>query len=152
MGLLVTGLPSHRSQGETYLPVKYAHIHNTLTHTQPQSHTHWLESRQINLRDRSEDAASYREGQTQHSVGEGEGPAAAGMKSQHINIHEPSHLSERDSSVSGTGGREGGRGEEERKEGSEGGDWKAGWVRGCLGSQIWSQSNGRYAYLSCSLE
>lgn len=51
--------------------------------------------------------------------GEGVGPEAGGMKSQNINIHEPSHLSERDSSVScGTGGEE----EEEegrKKEGRE---------------------------------
>lgn len=93
-GPLVTGLPSHHSLGETYLPVKCAH-----PRTRTRTHN-WLESRQINLRDRSEDAASYREGQTQCCVGEGEGPPATGMKSHCINIHEPSHLSERDSSVS----------------------------------------------------
>lgn len=79
---------------------------------------HWLQSRQINLRDRSEDAASHREGQTQRGVGEGEGPAAGGMKSHRINIHEPSHLSERDSSVSLAVEPEGeGRGEREGKRG-----------------------------------
>ena len=39
------------------------------------------------------------------------------MKSHNINIHEPSHLSERDSSVScGTGGKEEEEEEEGRKE------------------------------------
>lgn len=82
------------------------------------THTHnWLESKQINLRDRSEDAASHHEGQTRHRVGEGEGPAAGGMKSHRINIHEPSHLSERDSSASLAVEPGGGRGgEEARKE------------------------------------
>ena len=97
---------------------------HTLIHTHTHAHTHMrahrLQSRQINLRDRSEDAASHREGQTHRGVGEGEGPAAGGMKSHHINIHEPSHLSERDSSVSLAVEPEGeGRGE---KEGRKGGD------------------------------
>lgn len=68
------------------------------------------------------------------------------MKSHLINIHEPSHLSERDSSVSLP--VEPGGGVERRKVG----EGEAGRVRGCLGSKTASQSHGRYAYPSHSLE
>lgn len=113
------------SQGETCLP-------NTHTHTR------WLESRQINLRDGSEDAASlpWRTNAALRWSG-GEGPAAGAMKSHGINIHEPSHLSERNSFESWAVEPEGedlrgGGGEETGRQ-----DW---W--GVAVAAVSSQSNG----------
>lgn len=79
----------------------------------------------------------------------GEGPSAGVMKSHHITIHEPSHLSEHSSSMSvavepGKGEKEGGCWREETE--------RQGWLRGCCSKGVRGQSDGRYAYLLASLE